>query len=51
MFIVKESIHGLVSVQINDAEILPLPQGMDPRLSCRNLMAVDGPCWLKFAFN
>ncbi len=51
MFVVKESIYSLVSVEINDAEILPLPQGIDPGLSSRNLMAINCLCRIKLAFN
>ena len=51
MFVVKQSIHRLVAVQINDAEILPLLHWMDPRFSSQNLTAIDGLCRIKLAFN
>src|SRR6202035_940130 len=51
MRVVEKRIGGLITVKINNAEILALLDFMDPRLARRNYMAVARVSGIEFAFD
>jgi len=49
--VVEQGVNRLVAVEINDAEVLPLVDLVDPRFACGNHVPVDRLSGIEFALD